>query len=94
MKNNRTIQQKKIEVLNHLTTCCGIKTVGCRRANVGRTQFYEWQKIDAEFAFKVREIDLTFLDYVESNLIEMIHQKDRAATMFYLKAKGRERGYR
>lgn len=94
MKNRRTLQEKKAEVINYLTTCYGIKTIACRKAKVGRTQFYEWKKEDPEFALKVSEIEESFLDFVETLLMELIKLNDRAAIMFFLKAKGRSRGYR
>lgn len=93
-KNKSTLQQKKAGVIEELLRCFGIKTVACRRCNISRTQFYEWLKQDLEFAYKVTEIEEGFIDYVEANLIEMVQQKDRTATMFYLKAKGKSRGYK
>lgn len=94
MKENRTIRVKKEDLITHLAQCYGIKTVACRKAKVGRTQFYEWLKSDEKFAFRVREIEESFLDYAESKLVELIELSDRAAIMFYLKAKGKSRGYK
>lgn len=93
MNTKRTIEDKKKEVLCLLAENYGIKTIACRKARIGRTQFYEWLKIDEEFGTKVSEIEESFLDYVESRLIEFIELNDRASIMFYLKAKGKSRGY-
>lgn len=94
MKNRKTIQDKKKEVIQHLMDNYAIKTVACRKTGIGRTQFYEWMKIDDEFAVKVKEIEESFLDYMESKLLELAELNDRAAIMFFLKAKGKDRGYK
>lgn len=89
-----SIQEKKAELLAQLTQCYGIVTLACRRSKVGRTTFYEYQKNDPEFAFKVHEIQEGFIDYVETKLFDLIRVGDRGAMMFYLKCKGKNRGYR
>lgn len=94
MKNRKAIQDKKKEMIQHLMDNYAIKTVACRKAGIGRTQFYEWIKVDDEFAVKVKEIEESFLDYMESKLFALMELNDRAAIMFYLKAKGKDRGYK
>lgn len=94
MKDTRTINDKKEELIKFLAGNYAIKTVACRKAKIGRTQFYEWLKTDDEFAIKVKEIEESYLDYAESKLLELIELNDRAAIMFYLKAKGKTRGYK
>ena len=94
MEKKRTIEEKKAEVLKLLTQSYGIKTVACRKARIGRTQFYEWIKDDVNFSLKVNEIEEGFLDFVETKLMEMVNMGDRAAIMFHLKAKGKHRGYK
>lgn len=93
MKANKTLEEKKAEILTNLPDCYGIITVACRKAKVGRTMFYEYMKTDVEFAFKVNEILESYTDFVESKLIELTRVGDRAAIIFYLKAKAKDRGY-
>lgn len=94
MRNKKAIPEKKLEVLTILSECYAIKTIACRKAKISRTQFYEWLKDDIDFALKVRELEEGCIDYVETKLVEMISVGDRAATMFYLKAKAKNRGYK
>jgi hypothetical protein len=94
MNKKRTTEEKKAEVIQALTQCFGVVTVACRKAKIGRTQFYEWKKDDLNFSLQVKEIEEGFVDFVESKLVDMILLGDRAATMFYLKAKGKHRGYK
>ena len=48
---------------------------------------------DVDFALKVQEIEDASVDYAESKLHEFVEMGDRASVMFFLKAKGKERGY-
>ncbi|MNS78376.1 hypothetical protein D3C72_1119890 [compost metagenome] len=90
----RSTEIKKQDVLNELSQCFGVVTIACRKARIGRTQFYEWLKIDSTFNFHVSELQQTFVDFVECQLHNMIQSGDRTAIMFYLKAKAKDRGYK
>ena len=58
-----------------------------------RSTFYKWVKTDDDFAAKVKEIENVSLDFAESKLFEQIQDNNTSATIFYLKTKGRKRGY-
>ncbi len=47
---------KKELVLMQLRATGRNITVACKRANVGRTQFYEWMKIDPQFRKEVEKL--------------------------------------
>ena len=89
---NKTITQKKEEVLRHLQQCYGIITIACKRAGVGRTMFYEYLK-DPVFKEKVAKITESYVSYAETRLMDLVRTGDRAAIIFYLKAKAKDRGY-
>lgn len=93
MDATRTVEEKKAELLLQLTKSYGIIRLACRRARVGPTMFYEYKNSDPVFAFKVNEIVDSFVDLAETRLYDMVLTGDRAAIMFYLKAKGKGRGY-
>lgn len=90
--SNKTEQHKKA-VLEALEKALGIATTACRMAGVGRTQYYEWLKVDKEFAHSVAEIENVTLDFSESQLHSLIKDKNVSAVIFHLKTKGRKRGY-
>lgn len=89
---NKTKQHKKA-VIEALKKSLGVVTKACKMANVGRTTFYEWLKDDEEFKNEVESITDYAIDHVESKLYELIDDNDTTATIFYLKTKGRKRGY-
>jgi hypothetical protein len=88
----RTVKAKEA-VIAALTETCGIVTSACQHAEVGRTQFYKWMKEDPEFAQQVKDIENVALDFVESKLMENIENNDVASVIFFLKTKGKNRGY-
>lgn len=91
-KTNKTEQSKKA-MLSALEKSLGVVTSACRSAGVSRTQFYQWMKDDPDFQVSVIEIENIALDFVESQLHKQIGQGTTSATIFFLKCKGRKRGY-
>lgn len=88
-----TTEQKKKAVIAALESSLGVVTSACKKAGVGRTQFYNWMKEDAEFAREVEDIENIAFDFVESQLYKQIRDNNITATIFWLKTKGRNRGY-
>lgn len=91
-KTNKTEQSKK-KVLDALEKSLGIATTACKIAEVSRTQFYQWIKDDEEFSKAVQDVENVTLDFVESQLHKQIKDGSGAATIFYLKTKGKKRGF-
>lgn len=89
---NKTELHKKA-VIDALEKTLGVVTTACKQVGIGRTQFYEWLKTDEEFRKQVEDIQNVALDYAESQLHKQIGDGSTAATIFYLKTKGKNRGY-
>ena len=71
----------------------GVVTVACKKADVPRSTYYKWLKEDSAFAEAVKDIENVALDFAESQLHKQISGNSTAATIFYLKTKGKKRGY-
>jgi len=84
---------KKEKLLIELTKSKGIVTTACNNSGVSRSSFYVWIAEDPEFKKEVDDITEQAIDYVEGKLYQLIENEDTAATLFYLKTKGRKRGY-
>ena len=91
-KKLKTEVAKKL-VLEALEKSLGIVTTACKKVGIGRTQYYQWLKDDEEFAKAVDDIQNIALDFAESKLHEQIGDGNTSATIFYLKTKGKKRGY-
>jgi len=83
---------KQEAVLQALVKTLGVVAPACKKADVSRTQFYEWCK-DPTFKAKVDEIAEEALDFVESRAFNLIQDGSVPMTIFYLKTKGKKRGY-
>ena len=68
-------------------------SAACEAANISRVTFYEWKNNDEDFANRIVEIDESRIDYVEGKLFENIDANKTNEILFYLKTKGKNRGY-
>ena len=91
-KTNKTGHTKKA-LVEALESALGVVTTACKKAGISRTTFYQYVKDDAEFAAAVKDIEDVALDFAESQLHKQIKDGNTAATIFYLKTKGKRRGY-
>lgn len=86
-------QERKQAVIEALQKSLGIVTTACINARVSRSQFYEWLKNDKEFAMAVEDVEDLQLDFVEGKLLQNVKGNDTQSIIFYLKTKGKRRGY-
>jgi len=89
---NKSAQHKKA-IIEALEQSLGVVTTACKKAGVGRTTFYGWLDSDPKFKKAVDDIQNIALDFAESQLHKQISKGDTTATIFYLKTKGKKRGY-
>lgn len=73
-------------------TLCNISR-SCRRVGISRTTHMRWIKSDSEYKRVIYELSERALDFVEAALMKRIGEGDTKSIIFYLKAKGRKRGY-
>jgi|TARA_R110000751_G_scaffold9752_1_gene36008 hypothetical protein len=84
---------KKDAMLKALEKTLGIVTTACTLAKVSRSQHYHWMNHDPEYKRSVTDLENIALDFAESHLHELIKDGSPAATIFFLKTKGKRRGY-
>lgn len=87
------VTPKKESVIKALEQSLGIITSACKAVNISRKTFYQWMKDDKEFAERVRNMSELALDFTETALLKNIKEGKEASIIFYLKTKGKERGY-
>jgi hypothetical protein len=80
-------------LLEALEKSLGIVTTACRMVGCSREIHYHYMKTDADYAEQYAKLSSVALDFVESRLFEKIKEKDSSCIIFYLKTKGRVRGY-
>ena len=90
---NESRHIKKESLLKSLEQSLGVVTVACKKADIPRSTYYKWLNEDEVFAKQVRDIENVALDFAESQLHTQIGDGNTSATIFYLKTKGKKRGY-
>jgi len=71
----------------------GIVTTACRNVGIARDTHYRWMRDDDSYRASIESIEGMTLDLAESKLHEEILQGNTAAIIFFLKTKGKKRGY-
>lgn len=101
------IDDRKKKLLEALEECHGIITDACNKAGVARASYYNWISEDPEFKAACEEAQEAAIDYVEGQLFKRIsgvsvegadgevfeQPPSDTAIIFYLKTKGKKRGY-
>ena len=91
-EQNRTKAAKKA-MLEALYKNLGIVSKSAEIAGIGRGSHYRWMEEDEVYRREVESVPDYVLDFVEDKLHSLIKDQDTTATIFYLKTKGKKRGY-
>lgn len=71
---------------------CNI-TATCTALGIARKTFYEWREKKKKLAEALDAAEESILDFAESKLVEHIQNDDVTALIFFLRTKGKKRGY-
>lgn len=88
MKNDK--RQKFIEA--YWANGCVVYKA-CADVGIARSTFYEWYAADPDFHQAIDDAKEAQTDWVENKLMRLIDGGDTFATTFYLKTRGRDRGW-
>lgn len=91
-KTDKTDNHKK-RFLTALTKSMGNVSEAVRITKLSRANHYTWLNEDEEYAKAVSDIEEANIDFAENALRKQIEEGIPASTMFYLKTKGKKRGY-
>ena len=83
----------KTQLLEALEQSLGVVTTACKKVGCNRSTYYDYYQTDLEFKAAVDELQNMTLDFAESQLHKQIKEGNTTATIFYLKTKGKKRGY-
>jgi hypothetical protein len=78
--------------LDVLEKTMGNVTLALEKTKYTREDFDEWME-DILFSIMIQEVNEKTIDYVENKLIQEINKGNLNAIQFYLKTKGKNRGY-
>lgn len=86
-------EKNKKLLLKALEENLGVLAPALKVSAISRETFNNYYEQDLNFRIKVDEIREMAIDAVESELIKQIKSGGAAQTIFYLKTKGKSRGY-
>ena len=88
-----TTSDKKKNFLEALHNNLGNISEACNKINISRQTYYRWIDDDVEFDEQCRNVEESLLDLAENRLLEKIDKYDTTSIIFFLKTKGKKRGY-
>lgn len=80
-------------MLKAMEDALGVVTIAAKSVGIDRTTHYNWLKDDPDYKNAIDDIQDVALDFAESKLHQSIRNGSDTATIFYLKTKGKKRGY-
>ena len=86
-------KKNKKALIAALEKTLGVVTQACKLAGVSRETYYNYYNSDADFKKAADDTAEIALDFAESKLHKNIEAGKEASTIFYLKTKGKSRGY-
>jgi hypothetical protein len=90
MANNDITKKAMLEALEK---SLGVVTSACKTVDISRETHYRWLREDADYKAAVEALSDVALDFAESQLHKQIKEGNSTATIFFLKTKGKKRGY-
>ena len=83
----------KKNMVEALEKSLGVVTTAARSIGLSRGLHYQWLKEDPDYKLACESIEGVAIDFAESQLHKQIQAGNPASTIFFLKTKGRKRGY-
>lgn len=80
-------------MLQALELSLGVVSTAAKKAGIHRSTHYDWLANDEEYKKAVKDIEELALDFGESKLHEQMNDGNVSAIIFFMKTKGKRRGY-
>lgn len=90
---HRTTMLKKENFLNNLKANGFNISKACKETQIARRTYYDWLESDEEFKSAIEETQEQLIDEAEQALKDKIVDGDTTSIIFFLKTKGKQRGY-
>lgn len=91
-EQKRTIEGKEKFLKLYRQKLCNI-TATCDAMDIMRNTYYIWRKDDIQFDEECKHIEESLIDFAESQLMKNIKDGKEVSLIFFLKCKGKKRGY-
>ncbi len=85
--------KKKAAFLEAYESKANNVSLACKAVGIVRQTYYNWLQEDEQFKNSVQEMDEAMLDFAETALFKQIKDGNTISLIFFLKTKGKKRGY-
>ena len=90
MEQKETLKRNMLQALR---ATLGIVSAAAEKVGISRGTHYRWLNEDPDYAEAVANVAEYVTDFAESSLFKLIQEGNPQATLFYMKTRGRSRGY-
>lgn len=87
------LNKKQLAFIEAMKYQLGNISKSCESIGITRRTYYNWLEKNETFKNEVECIDEYILDFVENSLFNQVKDGNITGIIFYLKTKGRKRGY-
>jgi|LakMenEpi03Aug12_release.lakeMendotaPanAssembly.Ray.scaffolds.fasta_scaffold1658127_1 hypothetical protein len=92
-RNPKKTKESQARFLKAFKECLFNISKACDVSKVDRMTYYLWMKTDPDFEEMVKNAEEEQIDFVESALIKRIKEGSDSSIQFYLKTKGKRKGW-
>jgi hypothetical protein len=86
-------KKRKEAMIKALEKTLGVVSSACKIVGISRETHYQWMKQDGQYKKEVEFCADLVLDFAETALHKNIKEGREISTIFFLKTKGKNRGY-
>lgn len=87
------LSKNQRDFLKALDASFGNISAACKKMNLSRAIYYKWMNNSPKFAEEVETVNEGLIDFAETKLHQNIMDGKEASIFFFLKTKGKKRGY-
>ena len=87
------LSKNQRDFLKALDASFGNISAACKKTNLNRATYYKWMKNSPKFVEEVETVNEGLIDFAETKLHQNIMDGKEASIFFFLKTKGKKRGY-
>ena len=92
-KSRRSAVKKKQDFLDIFQSALTNISLSCKMVGISRETYYRWRSEDKVFNAACYDIEESLLDKAEATLYKAVNEGNTTELIFYLKTKGKKRGY-
>ena len=92
-KEALSTKAKKELMIKAMKSSLGNISGSTDQVGINRNTHYNWMKDDPQYAQDIKDCLERSIDFAEASLMQNIQDGNTTATIFYLKTKGKKRGY-